>query len=106
MSLRPLPDTMVLKRVAAGIRQMRLNSNLSQNDLAQKSGLSRLSIARLERGEKFNVMTMIQVLRGLEQLDLLMPFVEKDVISPMLRFKLEQKLLKQQRKRVRKGKAK
>ena len=62
---------------------MRLNQNLSQDDLATRSGLSRITISRMETGKAINLLTMVQVMRALGKLDLLNYLNEEPEISPL-----------------------
>ena len=78
-----MTDAFVVKTLCASLKQMRLNQNLSQDDLATRSGLSRITISRMETGKAINLLTMVQVMRALGKLDLLNYLNEEPEISPL-----------------------
>jgi transcriptional regulator with XRE-family HTH domain len=78
-----MTDALVVKTLCASLKQMRLNQNLSQDDLATRSGLSRITISRMETGKAINLLTMVQVMRALGKLDLLNYLNEEPEISPL-----------------------
>jgi putative transcriptional regulator len=78
----------VAEELGSRIRTARLNANLSQAELAKKTGLSIKAIVNTEKG-KSQLETVITVLQGLNlagQLDLLIPNQE---ISPLQLAKLK-----------------
>jgi len=75
-----------------------MDQNKSQEQLSNAAGISRSTLSLLERGEKVNLITMIQVLRVLDQLQWLEAFEVKKSISPMDYIKLQKK---HERQRVR-----
>lgn len=78
-----MTDALVVKTLCASLKQMRLNQNLSQDDLATRSGLSRITISRMETGKAINLLTMVQVMRALGKLDLLNYLNVEPEISPL-----------------------
>ena len=78
-----MTDAVVVQTLCASLKQMRLNQNLSQDDLATRSGLSRITISRMETGKAINLLTMVQVMRALGKLDLLNYLNEEPEISPL-----------------------
>ena len=90
---------MTNKAIAAAlgdrIEQLRLEQNLTQQQLADEIGLSRVSYRNLVKGSgKFE--NIIAVLRVLDQLDQLENFIPETGYSPMQQLKLKGK----QRKRA------
>lgn len=73
-----------LLALLARLRQARLNAGLSQEELAERTGVGLRTIRRIDKGTaNITLSTLIALLRGLdalEQLDLLLP--ESD-ISPV-----------------------
>ncbi|SCB99963.1 helix-turn-helix domain-containing protein [Gilliamella intestini] len=51
------------------IKLARIEKNLSQLELAQKSEIGIATIKRIEQGESITLQTLISVLRGLDELD-------------------------------------
>lgn len=78
-----MTDALVVKTLCASLKQMRLNQNLSQDDLASRSGLSRITISRMETGKAINLLTMVQVMRALGKLDLFNYLNVEPEISPL-----------------------
>ena len=58
-----LTDTELCSRIAAKIKTVRLKQNMSQAELADKSGVSISTIKRMEDGEVKNFESLIRVLR-------------------------------------------
>ena len=79
-----MTDAAVVATICKSIKQMRLNKNISQEELSQKSGINRITISRLESGKAINVLTMIQLLRALEHLELIEHFNIEPEVSPIL----------------------
>jgi transcriptional regulator with XRE-family HTH domain len=78
-----MTDVFVVKTLCQSIKQMRLNKNMSQEELAERSGISRITISRMETGKAINLLTFVQILRALENLDLLNHLNIEPEISPM-----------------------
>lgn len=87
-------DTMTNQSIAAEvgrrIEQIRLEQNLTQQQVADEIGLSRVSYRKLVGGAgKFE--NIIAVLRVLGRLDLVEQFVPETAFSPMEQLKLKGK---------------
>jgi len=91
-----MADPAIVKEICCGLKQMRLNRNLSQAELAKRSGINRVTISRMESGRAATLLTLIQVLRALDKLEILNVFMEEPEISPMLLLKQQE----QQRKKA------
>jgi transcriptional regulator with XRE-family HTH domain len=89
MSIYALSDLAVLRELGQRLRRRRLDQNLSQEDLAERTGLNRTTISGLERGDPATLLTFIQILRGLEALDELDAFLPDPGPSPLALAKLE-----------------
>jgi len=86
-----LADTAIVKELCHSLRQMRLRKNFTQAELAQKAGLNRVTISRMEAGRAATLLTLVQVLRALDKLDILDVFREEIEISPLQLLKLQEK---------------
>lgn len=86
-----MTDPALVKEIGAGLKQMRLNKNISQADLAEKAGIDRTTISRLEGGSGGTLITLVQVLRALDRLDILNVFREEPSISPIQLLKIQEK---------------
>tara|TARA_R110002051_G_scaffold31482_1_gene71673 strand:+ start:119 stop:421 length:303 start_codon:yes stop_codon:yes gene_type:complete len=83
----------ILKDLGKGIKEHRLNQNLTAKELANKSGVSIRTITGFERGEKnISLLNLIELLRSLRLLNNLEGlFPEIPVISPLELIELEKK---------------
>ena len=95
-----LTDANALARLGTEIKRMRLERNLSQGEVAKNTGLDRSTIARLEGGRAATLLTVVQVLRALDRLQLLDPWVAEPPASPYMLVEAQAKYLKKQRKRA------
>jgi len=71
-----LTDLEILGEFGARIRLARIERNLTQQMLADRSGLNRSTIRDLENGRSVNLLSLMQLLRSMEllnQLNLLLP---------------------------------
>jgi transcriptional regulator with XRE-family HTH domain len=95
-----LSDNALFKEIGKKLKQMRLNKNITQDELAKISGLDRTTISQLENGRPATLLTLVQVLRALDKLELLNIFSTEPEISPLEAAKLK----RQTRKRASKKK--
>ena len=85
-----MTDGAIAAEIGSRIEQMRLEQNLTQQQIADEVGLSRLSYRKLVNGSgKFQ--NVIAVLRVLGQLDLVQGFVPETTFSPIEQLKLKGK---------------
>jgi len=89
-----MSNSALVQQICSGIKQMRLNQNISQDELATRSGLNRVTISRMEAGRSVSLLTLIQALRALDKLDLLNVFFEEPEISPMKLLEIQEKYRK------------
>lgn len=92
-------DHTLLKQIGKFVKHHRLLQNRSQEDVSRAASLSRSTLSLLERGEKINLATLIQVLRVLDLLYIMDVFNVEEEISPIEYAKLQKK--KRQRARSR-----
>lgn len=91
-----LNDDTLISKIGAFVRHHRLEQNVSQQTLADKAGIHRSTLVELENGKRCQLLTLIQVLRVLNRLDVFETFTIDRQPSPMAIAKLEQ----EQRKRA------
>jgi transcriptional regulator with XRE-family HTH domain len=82
-------DAVVLREVGQRLARTRLERNLSQEQLALESGVSKATIERLEAGAPVKSTSLIRVLRSLGRLDTLDLLLPEPLPSPIERLKLE-----------------
>ena len=83
MDLYASTDQVILERISGKVRKCRLDRNISQKRLAADAGVSLSSIAALEQGNSVSLSTLIPILRALGELELLQPFCDEPVLSPI-----------------------
>ena len=90
MNLDTMSNSSIVTEVGHRIEQMRLEQNLTQQQVADEIGLSRVSYRKLVGGMgKFE--NIIAVLRVLGRLDLIEPLVAETIFSPIEQLKLKGK---------------
>lgn len=86
-----MSDIALAEQIGAFIKHHRMESNKTQDTLAREAGISRSTLSLLERGETVNLSTLIQVLRVLDQLQVMNAFIVQKTISPLELARLEKK---------------
>ncbi len=83
MDYYALTDKAIIQMIGVKIRELRLARNVTQKELAESAGVSLSSVTGLERGKNTSLLTLIPVLRMLDALNLIYPFLEERKISPI-----------------------
>lgn len=85
MNYAETTDEELLQRIGGKLKEIRLEQNVKQKELAEKAGLSMFSISQMETGHNTSVQSIIQVLRALGRMDLLDAFLlyNKEEDNPM-----------------------
>lgn len=78
-----LSNPQIEKELGKRLKARRLEMNLSQNQVAKRSGLSRRTITTIENGGGSTLTTLIALLRALQALDTLESFLPDPGISPI-----------------------
>jgi len=82
--------TAVAEELGNRLKQARLNADLTQTELSEKSGISVKMIQGAERG-KAQLVTIIAILQALDLADQLNNFLKPQEISPLQLMKLQGK---------------
>lgn len=85
-----LTDADIQHRLSEKIRTLRLQQNYSQQKLAVRSGVSVSTIIRTENGQTTTMDTFVRLLRQLGKLDVLIPLLEDEPMSPTEYYRLQQ----------------
>lgn len=99
--MQELTSKAILKELSARAKKYRVDMNLSQEEFAQKSGVSLRSIVNFESGSDVKFTNFIKILKALEladNLEILIPDVSKRPSAYLAAEKQKQK------QRVRKSK--
>jgi len=83
-------DQALVAHIGAFVKHHRLKQNKTQDALSHDAGISRSTLSLLERGETVTLATLIQVLRVLDQLQVMEAFEVQQHISPLALAKAEQ----------------
>ncbi|MBO5594735.1 MAG: helix-turn-helix domain-containing protein [Prevotella sp.] len=88
---KELSDPAILQRMGRRMRDYRIRMELTQGELAEKSGVSMGTIVRVEQGNPISTLLFISILRTmglLENLEVLLPELN---ISPIQMRKMQGK---------------
>ena len=91
MDFSIMTESTILAELGRRLRRQRLNSNITQIDLANKAGVSRSVVQSLERGEDATLGSLLRLLRALDLLDQLDAFLPDPGISPLQLVRLQGK---------------
>jgi transcriptional regulator with XRE-family HTH domain len=83
MKLSSLSDIAAIKELGGRIRRYRLNLDVTQEDLAEKAGVARSVVQKIEQGEPCMLDGWLRVLRALDVLDQLDAFLPDPGFSPL-----------------------
>lgn len=100
-----LSDAIILAKIGAHLKSLRLKQNITQQSLADSANISLSALKNVEKGEIRSFDVVLRLLRTLGQLEVLLPLVEEQQLTPNEYYELMHKAEKHQRKRAR-GKVK
>ena len=90
MDFNAMNNQAIAVEIGHRLAQLRLEKNLSQQQIADEIGMSRMGYANVEKGAgKFE--NIIAALRALGRLDLVEKFIPDTTFSPMQQLKLKGK---------------
>jgi len=86
-------DRELIRKWGEKLSSLRVDAGLSQTELAQKTGMSRSSIAGIEKGRNFSIASLISISRTLELLGEFEFFLKKEEyeLTPMEIYEKEKK---------------
>lgn len=91
MNWYEMSDEGIIRELGKRIKQARLNKNLSQQDIANRTGLNRSRISLIEGGEPSSMQSFIAILRAVDELDNIDSFLAEPPVSPIQMMKLTKK---------------
>ncbi len=86
-----MSDPAILDLVGHFIQQIRLQQNKTQQQVATAAGVNRSTMVQVENGRGGTLLSFIQIIRALEQLQLLQSFEIRQQLSPLQLAKIDQK---------------
>lgn len=95
-----MSDRAIISVMGNYIKEKRLSINETQAQLAEKAGINRSTLVKIEKGESITLISLIQILRALDLLHILQIFKIEKIISPIELAKIESQ--KRQRARGKK----
>ena len=87
----PMSDPAIMEVLGYFIQQTRLQQNKTQQQVAVVAGMNRSTMVQFENGGGGTLLSFIQILRALEQLQLLQSFEIQQKLSPLQLAKIDQK---------------
>ena len=97
MDLYAQTNDAIMRQIGSKLKELRIEKNMKQAELADASGVSVFTISSVENGKTTSLLTIVQLLRALGHLDYLDSFFQEETISPIA----YAKLLKNNKKKVR-----
>lgn len=95
-----LNDAQILVLIGKRIRAARLRQNITQNSVAESSGISLSSVKKMEKGEIGSFDTFVRVLRTLGLLGELNALTEEEEMSPIEYYEFVNSRKRHQRQRA------
>ncbi len=86
-----MSDPAILLVLGNFIQQTRLQQNKTQQQVATAAGINRSTMVQVENGGGGTLLSFIQILRALEQLQLFQNFEMRQQLSPLQLAKIDQK---------------
>lgn len=84
-----MSDSAIVRLIGKEIKRIRLENNITQEQLSQRSGVGRSFLSQVENGRPASILTIIQILRALHRLDLFGEFQSEPTMSPMVLARME-----------------
>lgn len=78
-----ITDQGILDKMGEFIQQTRLDQNKTQQQVAESAGINRATVRQIEKGSGGTLLSLLQILRVLEQLPVLNSFETVEKISPL-----------------------
>ena len=80
-----------MKTIGERMKEIRLRKNITQEEIAWRAGISKLSVVNAEAGKNISLATLIAILRQLGMIENLEQLIPEPTISPILMKKLKGK---------------
>ncbi|GHV10379.1 hypothetical protein FACS1894162_4150 [Bacteroidia bacterium] len=94
MEWSEMSNVAVIKAIGSRLKDYRLQKRLTQQNMAERAGVSVFTIAQIEKGHSVSLSMLIPVLRVLRLLDNLDLLLPETSVSPIELLKLKGKIPK------------
>lgn len=91
-------DSALQAMIGQFIQETRLQQNKNQQQVADAAGINRSTLSQIENGRGGTLLSLIQILRVLDQISFLKVFKVEEKASPLYLAKMEMKKRKRSRK--------
>jgi transcriptional regulator with XRE-family HTH domain len=95
-----MTDAIILSKIGSRLKSLRLKQNITQETLSETANVSLTVVKNAEKGEIRSFDAFVRLLRTLGQLEVLLPLVEEQQLSPNEYYELVNKAEAHQRKRA------
>ena len=94
MKWNSLSNGAIIQEIGKRVKEIRLDKNLTQQELAKMSGISLFTVAQIERGKPVSLAMLVPVMRELRLIDNLELLLPQREISPIELLKAKGKVPK------------
>lgn len=91
-------DESLLGMIGQFVQQSRIRQNRSQQEVANAAGINRSTLGQIENGRGGTLLSLIQILRVLDQISFLKVFQVEEKVSPLYLARMEMKKRRRSRK--------
>ena len=81
----------ILSQIGAKLKEERISANIKQIEMAAALNISRQHLSSVEKGQSLTCELLVKILIYLDKTDLLLPFTQSALPSPVELFKRQQK---------------
>lgn len=86
-----MSDRAIVSAIGNYVKEKRLSINETQAQVAEKAGINRSTLVKIENGDSITLISLIQILRALDLLHIFQVFKIEKIISPIELAKIEKK---------------
>lgn len=81
----------MLSQIGAKLKEERISAEMKQIEMAAALGISRQHLSSVEKGQSLTCELLVKILIYLDKTDLLLPFTQSSLPSPIELYKIQQK---------------
>lgn len=82
-NIKWMSDPDILGRIGKRLKEWRVEQDVTQKDLASRSELSLATVQQAERCGRVSLETLLRLLRMLDHMEVLEPFIKEREITPV-----------------------